>query len=609
MKKFCKFFAFAVVAVLASCSSDELEPSGQGTFMEGETAYLNVTLRDANELVPTAYLAPRTRAGENGEKDDSDTPVEGEFDYGTDNEAKVNKARFFFFDENGIYAGQANIWNGGTPSTDTPDENIEFKSTSLVVLDNLKSNTYPKYMVTILNGGDEYTNEKLTGVSLEEFSKQITSWGENKENGFLMASTSFFTTADTKNHTNNYYYATVLDQSNFARTAAAAKGTPAVNVFVERLAARVHLTSKEYFDVQTTVFGADGDNPDAGENEAATKLKVRIDGWFVNGTQSDSYLLKQLAGWGPTSNIPSTNSGNWAWNMPDFSRSYWGKSVNYGQIAGLNFFSYSATTNRRGQYVYCNENTSTVADLSANNNGAPNQQKLTSVVVKATVGTMDKDGKFVEGIYLIEHNGVYFTKDRFTAYVLDAAQAAIPYTRTWEGTGEGTDQANGKYVYTQLPASDFEIQGTNDRVYLAPTDAVLKADLETLYHKNGSQFTAEDMKNLETKLQDVTKNVRTRAFKDGMMYYNIPIAHLNTPKYDKETGDLITWQEGSFGVVRNHSYEVNINSVKRLGQGVFNPDDNEDPIKPDPDPKDPNWYLGATINILSWRIVPNDVNL
>ena len=92
------------------------------------------------------------------------------------------------------------------------------------------------------------------------------------------------------------------------------------------------------------------------------------------------------------------------------------------------------------------------------------------------------------------------------------------------------------------------------------------------------------------------------------MYYNIPIAHLNSPKYDSN-GDLSTWEEGSFGVVRNHSYEVKINSIKRLGQGVFNPEDNTTPIKPDPDPKDPNWYLGATINILSWKIVSNNVDL
>lgn len=95
------------------------------------------------------------------------------------------------------------------------------------------------------------------------------------------------------------------------------------------------------------------------------------------------------------------------------------------------------------------------------------------------------------------------------------------------------------------------------------------------------------------------------------MYYNIPLAHLNSAVYDKTTGDLQTWKEGTFGVVRNHVYNVIVNSVKRIGTGVFNPNStkDEDKITPDPDPNDPNYYLGAEINILSWKVVNNFVDL
>ena len=160
MNKTSKFFlGFASLSMLAACSSDE--PAQEVvTPGAGETAYLTVTLRDANDL---------SRAG----KPDSSDPVDGEFDYGTDNEAMVNIARFYFFDENGIYAGQSNLWNGGNASTTTPDDNIEFKSPTLVVLENQKSNEYPKYMVTVLNGA-QFTNDYLTGKTLADFSKELT---------------------------------------------------------------------------------------------------------------------------------------------------------------------------------------------------------------------------------------------------------------------------------------------------------------------------------------------------------------------------------------------------------------------------------------------------
>ena len=63
--------------------------------------------------------------------------------------------------------------------------------------------------------------------------------------------------------------------------------------------------------------------------------------------------------------------------------------------------------------------------------------------------------------------------------------------------------------------------------------------------------------------------------------------------------------EGVYGVVRNHWYQLAINSVTGLGKGIFNPDKDIVPGKPDPD----HYALGANINILSWKIVQQSVDL
>lgn len=62
---------------------------------------------------------------------------------------------------------------------------------------------------------------------------------------------------------------------------------------------------------------------------------------------------------------------------------------------------------------------------------------------------------------------------------------------------------------------------------------------------------------------------------------------------------------GAYGVVRNHSYQVVINSVTGLGTPVYNPDDVIDPEQP----KDEESYLAARIKVLSWRVVKSTVDL
>ena len=61
-------------------------------------------------------------------------------------------------------------------------------------------------------------------------------------------------------------------------------------------------------------------------------------------------------------------------------------------------------------------------------------------------------------------------------------------------------------------------------------------------------------------------------------------------------------RKGLFGVVRNHLYDVNINSVVGLGTPVYDPDEKIVPQKPDND----ETYIAAKVNVLSWRVANND---
>lgn len=99
-----------------------------------------------------------------------------------------------------------------------------------------------------------------------------------------------------------------------------------------------------------------------------------------------------------------------------------------------------------------------------------------------------------------------------------------------------------------------------------------------------------------------------RQFTDGHAYFNVSIKHTGFYRSDNENAGLsvndpeFKWenvQSGDFGLVRNHSYKINVTSIGSLGNAI--PDPNT-PIVPPTDP-DAN-FIGAQIIVLNWATVP-----
>jgi hypothetical protein len=78
-------------------------------------------------------------------------------------------------------------------------------------------------------------------------------------------------------------------------------------------------------------------------------------------------------------------------------------------------------------------------------------------------------------------------------------------------------------------------------------------------------------------------------YKGGHAYYYTNIRHLGANK------DNV----GYDGVVRNHSYVVNITKIDGFGTPVYNPDTKFVPETPE----DFTTYVAADVRILSWRLV------
>ena len=608
MNKFANLFmGIAAVAALSACSQDE--PMNNGTTDgagSGEKAYMTVTVSSSGNM---------SRSTENPRYEDSDKNAA---------ESKVKNAKFFFFDEKGNFVLNAKIINP-TGEDPTPDkdknQNIEWESANVLVLEDVNSKNYPTYMLTVLNMDGFQASE-----TLEKTCQDLSIYAENfnlgagKDDNFVMTTSSY-----RRGDKDNFHYTVnKLDNKNFAPTAKAALeatedgDVQPVVVYVERLAAKVQLNisatpkvvnGKTLYKLEQTVAGDanDDNNPDS---TADTDLYLEVLGWTLNGTAIDSYISKQ---------IMDTQDRNW-WNTNPFAgweatsdfRTYWAASRSYDYVKDAdtqaerlayktisdlksfqNNFGVGTTTSKA---LYCYENTNLPKNIVTKTTGDAVSQfqvynsRVTHVILNTRI--CDENGNHID---MIKYRGVLFTEEHFIKYVLNDIK------NNFDSKLNYYKKDGDKYVQVDVKDVEFE---KKDKSFEDVKLVVAKTVTE-LYRKNAEgkyELIADGVQAFQADLTQYTANNVPSRYKDGANIYFIPIEHNAVSGVEKD-------DEGYYGVVRNHWYKLDISKFSKVGHGIYNPDDDTtDPIIPE-DPEDPLYYLSAKINVLSWRVIKQNVEL
>ncbi len=658
MKKSLSLLALGAL-ILTGCSSDDapnaqVDPTDQTT---GNNTYMTVNLKDA------ASLSRATDGGYEEGTGDETIPTANE----------ITTANFYFYDANGLFVTQASVWDGGTADAANKD-NIEFNGSTVIVLRNLTDKNFPKYLVTVLNAP---SGIKPAGT-LDDMKKVLTNTSTPYKNGdqFIMSTTSFPGQTDV-NSASLPYFVTEIKESDFftqAQMDASPSTAPTpVSVYIERLASRVKpevsstfsgdatkvgefaKISDNTFKVKMTVAGADNAASIDMTTVGAEYVYVKFNGYALNATAKNSYVMKLIdEGW-TTNGIgtsmstwagASTSSENTAWYNGTDHRSFWAKSWSYGQT-GSDYFNYvtygqllgtnttAGTTTAVGSNSYCAENTQDESTMNSNFT-----ETVTSVLIRATVYSDESCTQPLDGIL---YNGLYFKKEHFINYVLSILNKDNKlnyYTEVEVTTNTPSSGDTGEvvidgvtykvikkdekwYRYLQLTADAFKITptaATNDAQNVVEVTFTPAEDV-TYYKKEGESFSAIEDADfptaLNTALAAITTSVPAEAYTNGEMYYNIPIQHLNNPVLaGTTTYNPAAKVEGQYGVVRNHSYNLSITSIKNFGTGIYIPDggftnENDEEIIPVDDPTEENnrYQVAATIKVLSWKIVSQSVNL
>lgn len=347
--------------------------------------------------------------------------------------------------------------------------------------------------------------------------------------------------------TNSVYKSTGVEASditaNIKKSATEAIDSP-VTVYVERVLAKVTVN-----DASIKIYDAVGDQAESfplaldalAEGVAPSGIDVKP---VIKG-----YKLTKTA---KNSYLYKNASGwnitdTWVWDAANF-RSYWATSPSTEYTT----YSYDdIVADPIVKTFYCQENTtSTVADKTS--------------LIAAVQFVNAADNSNVPTFY--KYAGDYYTADGIKAVAAQILKAA-------EITKDGAVESTNYYA-----ASDIVIvKGTKG--YTASF---------TVNTGENAQITAANAR-LASDMDDVWE------WEDGQAYYYTNIEHFGK---DASNNDLV-------GVVRNHVYQLTINSIKGFGVPVGGGDDI---IVPETPTDEEFENLAATIKILHWKVVKQTVD-
>lgn len=587
------FLTTAAAMAFAACSSDEPSNGGNNgnTTDEGATMYLTVNITDANAM---------GRA------------EEGDLVPGKPEEHAVNTAHFFFFDKDQMFVTEANVWNGGN-SGDFEDHNVEFQSNNVLVLKNLTQKNLPKYLITVLNApADLLTYIRTTPRTMDEVRNFCTNLTWKNGESFVMSTSSF--TGGAAQYPGLYddacYYANVIKESFLKREPVdVSSTTDVVKIYVERLAAKytISLPEGNPFKVDVTIAGNENNNNvESGTpgTIGSTPVWVKIENFGVTGTEPTSYLSK---------NIDKVTNPFDDWNIAQLHRSYWGKSVNYDEKnAKLDYATYPTVTGDIKGAVYSNETTAGYTVIR-NESNVLTPARVTNVVFKATIYA---DQACSTKLDLILFSGVYYKKDQFIPYILNRLNATDQLNYYILKNSSSTPTEGGtvnREDYTQVSKDNVGYEKDTNKTGVFKLVSTLGADtqLYQLVTENGKLVAkAVATSAFETALNSYFINESPTAYTGGASVYYVPVEHLKgTNAGYNNNYDYTVTTDGQFGVVRNHWYQIEVSKVFRLGQGVFDPnDDSTEELIPD-NPSKETFGMAANINILSWKVVKQSVDL
>lgn len=578
MKKYL-FIALAALG-FAACSEKFDETKSPSHNGEIEESYIAINLMAADS---------DTRA------QDPDNEKDGGYEYGTVEERAVKSAYFFFFDENGnpfnVVSTSAPGGNKNhlpldlQPMSNGTEINVSDISQAVLILNTYKG-VHPKQVVAVLNWAPNPTEP----YSLDRLHETLAAIGNN-DDGYVMSNSVYM------NGSNEMVDAVAISSDNIKTNAEQAKSTP-INIYVERIAAKVSVTAKGGNDPIFKV--TDNNSQFEPVGGSAKDVYMEILGWELFNDYKTTNLIKNIdTAW--TIDFLGLN-----WNDSPYYRCYWATSQSEPINDEFNMMyakdSDPATTYNGfptaygysvGGYTYCGENT----------NGEALRTKL---IIKGQLKErISEDPVQYQTLEIASWYGnEYAGEEALKTAVVNSLKYTLLYLNT-DGT---TYSSIGVDDIVCVKGEDIDDVNPEVKAYHVGFQLSTIADMGEaktwyLYDPNGNHTPLAEVTDQAAMITATNAYLAQYVepallYNDGQTYYIVDIEHLGADKN----------KPAYYGVVRNHVYQVDINSIKGYGSPVYDGQDFtvEQPEYPE---EYDDTYVAAKINVLAWKIVKQTVDI
>lgn len=615
------------LALLASCSADGPDTGNQGVADKSETRYLKVNL---------------VNAGGDGTRAIGDTP-ETDYTNGTEAENKIRTVDFYLYDADKNY--HSHIPMGLTAAVDptAPTDAEQAAKPSVrgfyeanVPINLVQGEKMPQYVICIVNA--VHTENFYEGLSMEKAQAELLDKFYSHEGDgktyFSMNNSVYYGRDEVTGQENQLIMATPFDTDKLL-TMTELEKLPAdkvedvvVDIYVERYAAKVNFSINE---------GAVKTFKAANSIELEfTPLK-----WGVNAYEKEFFFLKSFRQENQTGlNFMPYDGLNAilfsGWNKPEHFRSFWARTPGYYEdyyplVADdildvededypymVYYQSANTAQNTIGQPQYVIESTLKGSRLTGDN--MPDQYlPLTSIPSVVLVGQY-KIGGQVKTFYTYQKNAdglpeIYAANNGDIAGVKTIHDRLLE-TQTVILKQNGTGYTPVRQADLTPGANTFTVEHPKKDVR---TGLKLGGDLVTLQiNAANSGFYYYDSDTKQYTLINTTAAINkanrllyqnlggAHAYIDGMAFFSAPIQHWGWYRDNNENKNLPMaewdWEKmktGDFGIVRNHIYTINIETIAGLGTGIISTDD---PLLPPTDKV--SYAVKFRVNIQKWATLP-----
>jgi len=566
-KRILQFMPFLAALTLAGCASEEIVTDETGSNDNKGLNYIAV-----NIVQPSSMGSRADTKFENGSSDE--------------NEAK--KALFIIFDGDGNIYGDPQLIDL-ISSEDGTNSNVERIYNGILVIDGSEYDPTEKakQIVCVLNpptellpAGDQWP--KVT-KSIKSLEANIGDYSSHKAGTFIMTNSVF--AKDGK-------FATPIDADKVKESETAALASP-VDIYVERIVAKVRASASKKDNQGQGGFRNDGANPTIDGVE--TKLGINVTGIEIANIADKSYLFKSVAG------AKDATEGIWTEASvfdETYKRSYWETVPKIGTEMGIFNRTYNDILALDGKNEDGTDKTFNINDVNnyteyVQPNTSDTKDTKTCVLVTAE---LTKEGTPIKDLAYIR--GGYTTIDKAKNVV-----ATYLARQNWYKKAADDDK------FTQLEPEDLEWKNkydfeddknTADEVaWLKDYEVVaqLSADVKEIYDADGKEVNnGVNSVNKHLRTENLAKNYRARVFDGGKCYYYVYIDQSQVVNAASET---------YLGVVRNHIYDLTLQSIGGIGTPVFDPNDIIIPQTPE---DKTTFYLNARVNVLAWKVATQTVN-